>query len=100
MTQRYDENKETLWILSNLDADSLFPAGELKQLSAQVRDGKLADGRKLKAVNVVFSNPETAEYNESALGFSKIGVYVGTLDKPTVYGSTHEFKTREDFGVS
>ncbi len=99
MTQRYDEKKQTLWILSTLDSDSLFPSDELKDLSAQVRSGKLSDGREVKAVNVVFSDSGTAEYNESALGFSKIGVYVGSLDKPTVFASTLEFKTREDFGV-
>jgi hypothetical protein len=99
MTQRYDKEKETLWILSTLDPDSLFPADELRHLSSQVRDGKLADGRTVKEVNVVFTDADTAEYNESALGFSKIGVYVGTLEDPTVYASALEFKTRDDFGV-
>lgn len=99
MTQRYDEANHTLWVACSLDADSLFPSTELTALSALKRNGKLADGRPLAAVNIVFSDRGCAEYNAAALEFSHIGTFIGDVENPTPFGDGPEFGIKKDFGV-
>lgn len=99
MTQRYDSANQTLWVSCSLDADSLLPAAEISRLHAMRAAGKTPEGQVLTAVNVVFSDAGCAEYNESALSFSQIGTFVGSLDAPTPFGAPTDFGVKEDFGV-
>lgn len=99
MTQRYDAATKTLWISSDIDGDSLYPNQDLRTILGYLQAKQLPDGRSVGAINVVFKNRDAAEYNESALSFSRIGTFVGTLDSPTQLAEGTSFSTHEDFGV-
>lgn len=99
MSQRYDSANRTLWVSCSLDADSLLPADEVSHLNAIRSAGMTPDGHSVVAVNVVFSDAGCAEYNESALSFSQIGTFVGSLDAPQPLGAATDFGVKEDFGV-
>lgn len=97
---KYDSKTQTAWVPSDLDADSLVPASESSEWSAALQNGALSDGRALKSVNYVFSDPGAAEYNSSALSFLKIGTFTGSVDSPKPFGDGPSFSTKEDFGIS
>lgn len=99
MTQRYDATTQTLWISSDLDEDSLLPSDELETLAGYLQAKKMPDGRPVGSINVVFTNRGAAEYNESALSFSRVGTFVGTLNNPSKFSDSTEFGVKEDFGV-
>jgi len=94
----YDEKTKTVWVASDLDADSLLPSSETRHWSQVLSAGKLEDGREVSAVNYVFSDAESADYNSAALSFLKLGAYTGSLKSPKPLGGP-DFETKEDFGI-
>ena len=97
--QRYDSATKSVWVLCDTDGDTLVPNDELRTWVAALKSGETSDGKDLSAVNYVFSDRESAEYNQQPLGFSNIGTYVGSLDNPVSLGDAPSFDTKEDFGV-
>jgi len=93
---QYDKKTEILWIQSQADGDTLV---DETPWTALLKSG-LFEGQTLKGINIVFSDPEGAEYNQHPLAFSKIGTFVGSLDAPKPYdGDPASFDAKEDFGV-
>lgn len=99
--ERYDKKSKTMWLFRDYDvAETLVPNEELMSWSKAVREGKTRDGQPLSAVNYVFSNGATAEYNHSALAFAGVSTHVGSLKKSVEYDEdTPTFSTREDLGM-
>lgn len=100
---RYDKKHKAMWVYRKFDKPkTLVPNAELKGWVDKRNDGQTDDGQPLKAVNYVFADSQTAEYNHQPMAFSKIGVYVGDLDDHDKYqseGGEPSFDTREDFGI-
>ena len=101
--ERYDKKSKTMWLFRDYDeAETLVPNEELTGWSKAVRQGETQSGEPLKAVNYVFANDATAEYNHSALSFAQVGTHVGTLERPEAFDGGEDapsFSTREDFGI-
>lgn len=95
----YDEKTKTVWVASDLDADSLLPSAETRHWSQVLNSGELEDGRAVSAVNYVFSDAGSAEYNSAALNFLKLGTYTGSVSSPKPLGEGPGFGTKEDFGI-
>ena len=96
---RYDAQTKTLWVFSTTDADTLVTQNDLQKWVKALKAQETPDGKPLSAVNYVFGNRESAEYNQQPLSFSRIGTYVGTLDAPVTLGNSPSFGTKEDMGI-
>jgi len=100
---RYDEETETVWVYHEFDEpQTLVPNEELRKWMTVVQEGETEDGRSVEAVNYVFADEASADYNHQALAYGNIGTYVGSLDDHEEYESpegTPEFDTKEDFGI-
>ena len=96
---RYDTATKTLWVSCHLDADSLVDTSELNTWTKALSAGQTADGKPLSTVNYVFSDAESAEYNQQPLSFSRIGTYTGTLQAPVALGDEPSFTDKSDFGI-
>lgn len=99
----YDTKKKIYWLFRVYDdAHTLVPTKELHKWSEIARNGKTIDGLEVNAVNYVFANEETAEYNHPANEFAKVGTYVGTVTDATSFAGdeSYSFDAREDFGIS
>lgn len=101
MSQRYDEENETLWIKSLATADDLVPNDEIQEWITALKRGQAPDGRSIRHVNYVFEESGAAEYNHQALRFARLGTFVGNLDDNEPYDSDDgvSFEPREDFGI-
>lgn len=101
--QRYDASTETMWVSYDFDSsDTLVPNDELRQWIKSLKEGETPDGQPLEAVNYVFSDEESAEYNHQALAYANVGTYVGSLDDHEAFEpeeGTPSFDTKEDFGI-
>lgn len=101
--ERYDEETGTVWVYYDFDdPETLVPNGELREWMAAVQKGEAEDGRDIEAVNYVFSDEASAEYNHQALAYGSINTYVGDLEDCEEYEppeGTPEFDTKEDFGI-
>ncbi|MEC9440676.1 MAG: hypothetical protein VYE40_06240 [Myxococcota bacterium] len=97
----YDASSKVYWLFRDYDdPDTLVPNDELKAWSKVAREGKSENGDQVKEVNYIFADAGTAEYNSSALGFMKLGTYVGKIgDAKPFDGEDVSFDTREDFGM-
>ena len=97
----YDASSKVYWLYRDYDdPDTLVPNDELKAWSKVAREGKSDKGEQVKAVNYIFANAGTAEYNSSALSFVKLGTYVGKIGSAKPFdGEDVSFDTREDFGM-
>lgn len=99
---KYDSKNEIMWLYRKYDdPDTLVPEDELKAWSRAARDGETPGGDPIKAVNYIFADEDTAEYNHAALAFAQLGTFVGSLRRPKSYEGDEEydFDTREDFGI-
>jgi hypothetical protein len=98
---RYDAATATLFIGTDADADTLLSNEDIMKWSRSLRDGATPDGKPLKRVAVVFSDPGAAEYNHHALGFARLDTLVGPLDSPSRFNPDDpaDFSTKDDFGV-
>ena len=101
MAQRYDEQKQTLWITSDLGGDDLVPNDEIQEWITALQEGRLEDGRAVRHINYIFSDREAAEYNHHALKFARLGTYVGDFAGPEPLDEDDgvSFDTKADFGM-
>lgn len=95
----YDQNSKTVWVPCGLDADTLVPGSETRHWSDVLRTGALADGREVQHINYLFEDEGSAEYNQSALSFMKIGTWVGNTQSARPLAGGPAFTIQKDFGL-
>ena len=100
MSERYEPSSKTLWVASKADGDTLVSNDLIKTWTAALASGKLADGRAVSTINVVFQDPGGADYNSTALSFAKVGTFIGSVENPKKHaGEDPTFDTKDDFGI-
>ncbi len=81
------------------EAKSLVPKEELDKWGKAVREGEDPEGRNIEEVRYIFSDRQTAQYNQQPLSFAGITTYVADEGGEKPLGDEPEFSTREDFGI-
>lgn len=97
----YDGGSKTLWFLRHYDdPDTLVPNDEIRAHIETLKAGQDEAGRDIAAINYVFVDRATAEYNHQPLSFTQLGTFVGDRHSHEPFDEdAPSFGTREDFGI-
>ncbi len=96
----YDKEEQLIKVYRSFDkAKTLVPKSELKRWTDVVNAGEDDQGRPVKAVRYIFSNEETARYNQQPVAFAGLETFVQSNGDAAPVGDDPEFSVREDFGI-
>lgn len=96
----YDPQDQVVKVYRSFaEAETLVPKDELKDWTKVVERGQDDQGRPVEAVRYVFSDEQTADYNQQPVAFAGLETWIETDEGEQPFGDDPDFSVREDFGI-